>query len=106
MKNAADKLRMGISFGVFAEGTRAKRNELLPFKKGAFYMAIDTGFPIVPVVMKNTGYAMGKGNNTVNPATCEMILLPPIETKNLTSEKDLPDLLIKVRGAIAEELAR
>lgn len=106
MKNAAEKLREGISFGVFAEGTRAKENELLPFKKGAFYMAIDTGFPIVPVVMKNTDYAMGKGKNTVNPATCEIIFLPPIETANLNAETNLPDLLIKVRGAIAEELAK
>lgn len=105
MKNAADKLREGISFGVFAEGTRAKSGELLPFKKGAFYMAIETGFPIVPVVMKNTDYAMGKGKNTVNPAICEMILLPPIETANLTAEKDLMDLLIKTRGAIARELS-
>lgn len=105
MRNAADKLREGISFGVFAEGTRAFSGELLPFKKGAFYMAVETGFPIVPVVMKNTDYAMGKRHNQARAATCEMILLPPIETKNLTAEKDLPKLLIKVRGAIAEELS-
>ncbi len=104
MKNAGDKLREGISFGVFAEGTRAMRGELLPFKKGAFYMALETGFPIIPVVMKNTGYAMGKKQNTAYPATCEMILLPPIETKNLTAEKDLAKLLIEVRGAVAKEL--
>ncbi len=79
-------------------------SELLPFKKGAFYMAIDTGFPIVPVAMKNTDYAMGKRRNSANPATCEMIMLAPIETKNLTSERDLPNLLIKVRGAIVKEL--
>jgi len=104
MKNAAEKLRSGISFGVFAEGTRASPNELLPFKKGAFYMAIDTGFPIVPVVMKNTDYAMGKGQNRAYSTTCEMVMLAPIETKNLKTEKDLTDLLITVRGAIAEEL--
>ncbi len=69
-------------------------------------MAIETGFPIVPVVMKNTDYAMGKKQNLANPATCEMVLLPPIETRNLTAEKDLTDLLIKVRGAIAEELLK
>ena len=106
MKIAADKLRSGVSFGVFAEGTRALPGELLPFKKGAFYMAIDTGFPIVPVAMKNTDYAMGKGKNTAHPATCEMIILPPIETKSLRSETDLTDLLIQVRGAIAEELGK
>lgn len=104
MKNAAEKLRSGISFGVFAEGTRALRGELLPFKKGAFYMAIDTGFPIVPVAMKNTDYAMGKRENRARPAVCEMVLLAPIETKNLSAEKDLMDLLAKARGAIAEEL--
>jgi 1-acyl-sn-glycerol-3-phosphate acyltransferase len=104
MKNAAEKLRSGISFGVFAEGTRALPGEFLPFKKGAFYMAIDTGFPIVPVVMKNTDYAMSKRENLVRPAVCEMILLPPLETKNLTAENDLMSLLVKVRGAIAEEL--
>lgn len=105
MRNAADKLRSGVSFGVFAEGTRALPGELLPFKKGAFYMAIDTGFPIVPVAMKNTDYAMGKRCNSANPAICEMVLLAPIETKDLTSERDLPELLVKVRGAIAQELA-
>ena len=104
MKNAAEKLRSGISFGIFAEGTRARTNELLPFKKGAFYMAIETGFPIVPVAMKNTDYAMGKNKSAAYAATCEMVLLPPIETVNLTAEKDLTDLLIKVRTAIAEEL--
>lgn len=106
MNNAARKLRSGVSFGVFAEGTRAMPNELLPFKKGAFYMAIDTGFPIVPVAMKNTDYAMGKRENTALPAVCEMVLLAPIETKNLRAEKDLSNLLMKVRGLIAEELQK
>lgn len=106
LQNAANKLRAGISFGVFAEGTRAMPRELLPFKKGAFYMAIDTGFPIVPVAMKNTDYAMGKKQNRAFPAICEMVLLAPIETKDSTSENDLMDLLTKVRGAIAEELAK
>jgi 1-acyl-sn-glycerol-3-phosphate acyltransferase len=106
MRNAADNLRSGISFGVFAEGTRALPSELLPFKKGAFYMAIDTGFPIVPVAMKNTDYAMGKRQNSAYPTVSEMVMLAPFETKNLTTERDLPDLLVKVRGAIAEELRR
>lgn len=106
MENAADKMREGVSFGVFAEGTRAMPNELLPFKKGAFHLAIGTGFPIIPVAMKNTDYAMGKRKGTANPAVCEMVLLPPIETKNLSAETDLTDLLIKVRTVIGEELNR
>ena len=93
----------GYSFGVFAEGTRAMPGELLPFKKGAFHLALQTDAPIVPVAIKNTDWMMGKKTGVLFPGTIEMILMPPIETKDL-SEKDLPDLLNNVRGMIAEEL--
>jgi 1-acyl-sn-glycerol-3-phosphate acyltransferase len=96
----------GYSFGVFAEGTRAMPGELLPFKKGAIHLALQTNAPIVPVTIKNTDSMMGKKTGVAFPGAIEMIFLPPIETKGLTVEKDLPDLLKKVRGAIAEELSR
>lgn len=105
MNDAAEKMRSGVSFGVFAEGTRAMPFELLPFKKGAFHIAIETGFPIVPVAFKNTDVLMGKKQNYAQPGTIEMIILPPIETKNLTIENDLMSLPAKARGAIANEMA-
>ncbi|MGI8849935.1 MAG: lysophospholipid acyltransferase family protein [Pyrinomonadaceae bacterium] len=104
LNEAAEKLRSGISFAVFAEGTRAMPSELLPFKKGAFHLAIGTGFPIVPVAMKNTDFAMGKKQNYATPEICEMVMLPPLETKGLNTEEDLMNLLKETRGAIAEEL--
>lgn len=96
----------GYSFGVFAEGTRALPGDLLPFKKGAFHLALQTGAAIVPVAIKNTDYLMGKKTGVVNPGTMEIVLLPPIETKNLSAENDLMDLLKTTRAAIAEELAK
>lgn len=96
----------GYSFGIFAEGTRAMPGELLPFKKGAFHLALQTGAAIVPVVIKNTDYLMGKKTGIVRTGTMEIVLLPPIETKNLSAEKDLANLLMKTRAAIAEELNR
>ncbi len=50
-KAATDRLRDGVSFGVFAEGTRARPGELLPFKRGGFYMAVAAGVPVVPVAV-------------------------------------------------------
>ncbi len=75
-KAATDRLRDGVSFGVFAEGTRARPGELLPFKKGGFYMAVEAGVPVVPVAMKYTDELMGKGTGTARPGTMEMVILP------------------------------
>ena len=102
-KAATDRLRAGISFGVFAEGTRARPGELLPFKKGGFYMAVEAGVPVVPVAMKYTDGLMGKGTGVARPGTMEMVLLPPIETAGRT-DADVKSLTEQTRTAIAEEL--
>jgi 1-acyl-sn-glycerol-3-phosphate acyltransferase len=103
MEKARKVLEEGYSFGVFVEGTRAMQGELLPFKKGAFHLALQTDAPVVPVAIKNTDWMMGKKTGVLYPGTIEMVLLPPMETKNLT-EKDLMELLKETRRAIAKEL--
>ncbi len=102
---ATERIHSGISFGVFAEGTRARPGELLPFKKGAFYMAMEAGVPIVPVAMKNTDVLMGKGTGEAQPGTIEMVILPPVETKGLSSDEDVKRLIEQVHSSIAAELA-
>lgn len=104
MDKVREIVESGYSFGIFGEGTRGMPGEFLPFKKGPFHLAMQTGAAIIPVAIKNTDYLMGKKTGVVNPGTMEIVLLPPIETKNLTTE-DLPDLLEKTREAIALELS-
>jgi 1-acyl-sn-glycerol-3-phosphate acyltransferase len=106
MERAREVVNDGYSFGVFAEGTRAMPGELLPFKKGAFHLALQTQAPIVPVAFRNTDWMMGKKTGLAFPGTIEMVLLPPIETIGLNAEDDLMNLLKRVRGAIAEELSK
>jgi 1-acyl-sn-glycerol-3-phosphate acyltransferase len=106
MKKAKEVLEEGYSFGVFAEGTRAMPNELLPFKKGAFHLAIQTEARVIPVAIKNTDWMMGKKQGVAYPGTIEMVLLPPIETKGLKADEDLMNLLRNVRFKIMEELAK
>ncbi|MCA1618048.1 MAG: 1-acyl-sn-glycerol-3-phosphate acyltransferase [Acidobacteria bacterium] len=102
-KAATDRLRAGVSFGVFAEGTRARPGELLPFKKGGFYMAVEARVAVVPVAMKYTDGLMGKGTGVARPGTMEMVVLPPIETEGMT-DADVKPLTGRTRAAIAEEL--
>jgi 1-acyl-sn-glycerol-3-phosphate acyltransferase len=106
MKAATDRLRAGVSFGVFAEGTRALPGELLPFKKGGFYMAVEAGVPVVPVAFKNTDMLMGKGEGTARPGTIEMVLLPPIETEGLSTDADVKRLTERTHALVAEELEK
>lgn len=96
----------GYSFGVFAEGTRAMPGELLPFKKGAFHLALQTGVAIVPVAIKNTDWMMGKRTGLAFPGMIEMVLLSPIEIELDGEKKTVDDLLVKTRSAVAAELSK
>jgi 1-acyl-sn-glycerol-3-phosphate acyltransferase len=102
MEKAQRVMEEGYSFGVFAEGTRAMPGELLPFKKGAFHLAMQTNARIVPVAIRNTDVMMGKRTGAAYPGTVEMVLLPPVTAVG----REMSDLIAEVRGAIAAELAK
>jgi 1-acyl-sn-glycerol-3-phosphate acyltransferase len=101
---AAKRIQSGVSFGVFVEGTRAKPGELLPFKKGAFYMAKQAGVPVVPVAIKNSDRLMGKGTGEAKGGTIDMVVMPPLSTAGVETDKDIVDLISTVRTSIAREL--
>ncbi|MBA2704340.1 MAG: 1-acyl-sn-glycerol-3-phosphate acyltransferase [Blastocatellia bacterium] len=101
---ATARIRSGRSFGVFAEGTRARPGEFLPFKKGAFYMAAQAGVPLVPVAIKNSDYLMGKGTGEARLGTIVMVILPPVSTAGVSSDDDVKLLLQRVHAMIGAEL--
>lgn len=101
---ATARIRSGRSFGVFAEGTRARPGDFLPFKKGAFYMAAQAGVPIVPIAIKNTDYLMGKGTGEARSGIIEMVILPPVSTAGVSSDDEVKLLLQRVHSMIGAEL--
>ncbi len=103
MEKAREVMADGFSFGLFVEGTRGMPGELLPFKKGAFHLAIQMQAPVVPVAIKNTDWMMGKRTGVAYAGKIEMALLPPIETAGMGAD-DVMELLQKTRLAIANEL--
>jgi len=86
------------------EGTRAKPGDLLPFKKGAFYMARQAGVPVVPVAIKNSDVLMGKGTGEARSGEIEMVFMKPIDTVGLTSDDDIDRLVTTTRTLVAKEL--
>jgi 1-acyl-sn-glycerol-3-phosphate acyltransferase len=95
------------SIWVFAEGTRNLGRGLLPFKKGAFQMAINAGVPIVPVCCSSYKKAMRM--NRWRSGTVIVKTLAPIPTAGMTLE-DMPALIddcrAKMQSCIAELDAR
>ncbi|HEX7602147.1 MAG TPA: lysophospholipid acyltransferase family protein [Polyangiaceae bacterium] len=96
-------LDAGISIMMFPEGTRSKDGELLPFKEGAFDLAIRAGVPILPVAIAGTHQMRPKGSRWFGRARACAKVLEPIQTKGLTKD-DVPELAARSRAAIAEAL--
>ncbi|MEZ5175903.1 MAG: lysophospholipid acyltransferase family protein [Acidimicrobiia bacterium] len=90
----------GYSLMVFPEGTRSGGEELLPFKKGAFRIAIDTGLPILPVAIEGTDRISTPGSKLFFPGHARIRVLPPIETAELTNKDDLTPLMRATEAAI------
>ncbi|PWT94795.1 MAG: hypothetical protein C5B55_02180 [Blastocatellia bacterium] len=101
---AVKRIRSGVSFAVFVEGTRARPGELLPFKKGAFYMARQACVPVVPIAIKNSDVLMGKGTGEARSGELEMVIKPPLEIPLEETDQDINDEIAEARRLIAEEL--
>ena len=97
----AAKMKNGVSVMIFPEGTRSQDGNLKPFKKGGFVMAVDTGAPIVPVILRGTRSIMAKGSWRINRGKVTLSIEKPIDTSGYT--RDTKDDLIKnVRSVISE----
>lgn len=83
---AANKIKSGVSVLIFPEGTRSRDGKIQPFKKGGFVMAIESGVPIVPVVITGTRSLMTKGKFRVNAGHVRMVIHKPIDTSAYTRE--------------------
>jgi 1-acyl-sn-glycerol-3-phosphate acyltransferase len=98
---AADALRSGLHILVYPEGTRSRDGRLSSFKKGPFFLAMETQAPIVPIALSGTQTMMHKGSNAIVPGLARIQMLPAVEPSKYETREEL---LLAVRSAIAEAL--
>lgn len=101
VKAAVEVMREGVHMAVFPEGTRSPDGRLLPFKKGPFHLAMESGVPVLPVSIYGTEKMMGKGTMKIKPGKVTVVYHPPIDPKRF---KDKESLMAATRAAIASGL--
>jgi 1-acyl-sn-glycerol-3-phosphate acyltransferase len=101
MRACRERLSQRVSVMIFPEGTRSPRGDLLPFKDGAFRLAIEAGVPVLPLVVAGTRTALPKRGFIMRPARAEVHILDPVETSGMTVE-DAGRLRDQVRGIIEQ----
>jgi 1-acyl-sn-glycerol-3-phosphate acyltransferase len=99
IQQCRDRLAKRVSVMIFPEGTRSKTSEMLPFKDGAFRLAIESGAPLLPIAVAGTRNAMAKGSFRFLKARAMAQLLEPIDTSGMTLS-DIPVLKQMARERI------
>lgn len=101
VRTARRVLQKGLHITTFVEGTRSRDGKLLPFKKGPFYLAKETGAPCVPVSIHGSEGLMGKGSLRIKPGTIHITFHAPIDPNGFATREEL---MTAVRAAIASGL--
>ena len=100
---AVESLKRGLSFVIFAEGTRSRDGRLQPFKRGAFVMAIRAGVPVVPVSLAGTQKLLRKGDWKLYPGEVTVKFGLPLDASQYAME-DRQRLLEETYEAVAANL--
>jgi len=94
-------LDQGIHIMTFVEGTRSKDGRMLPFKKGPFYLAMQTGAPCIPVSLYGTETMMAKGSMKIKPGEAHIVFHAPVYPADFATREEL---LAAVREKVASGL--
>jgi len=101
LRKAGEQMREQKSVVIiFAEGTRSRTGRLLPFKKGAFVLAAETGIPIIPTVVTGSFDIMRPDTFVVRPATIHVYFEPAIPAQG----NSVDALMTRTRAVFVERL--
>jgi 1-acyl-sn-glycerol-3-phosphate acyltransferase len=101
---ATEVLRQGLHMVIFPEGTRSTDGRLLPFKKGPFHLAADSGVPIIPVTLLGTFESWPKTRFALHPGRVVVVFHPPVDPGKYEDREALMDAVREsIMGSLPPE---
>jgi 1-acyl-sn-glycerol-3-phosphate acyltransferase len=94
-------LKHGLHMVIYPEGTRSPDGRLLPFKKGPFHLAMESGVPVLPQTILGTYEAWPKHCFALKPRRVTIVYHPPVDPADYA---DRDELMAAVRETIASAL--
>ena len=102
-EQVARAIGKGLSLMIFPEGTRSQDGDLLPFKKGAFRIAVDNDMPVLPVTIVGARAAWEAHSKLIRGGPVRLVIHEPIPTTGL-DRTELDDLRDRTKGAVGAPL--
>lgn len=93
------------SYLIFPEGTRSLDGKMQAFRRGAFFLAVESQSPIVPITLEGSYELMPKGSSLAEKGTVRVVFHEAVLVRNL-EEKDIPQLIETVRARILLGLSK
>ncbi|HEY1803938.1 MAG TPA: lysophospholipid acyltransferase family protein [Terracidiphilus sp.] len=94
-------LASGLHITTFVEGMRSLDGRMLPFKKGPFYLAKDSGAPCIPISIFGSEKILPVNSKRIFPGTMHIVFHAPIDPADYATRDGLSEA---VRAAIASGL--
>ncbi len=98
-------MKSGCSLIIWPEGHRSRTGKLGDFENGAFRLACETGYPIVPVCITGTHKLMAPGQMLLTPSRVSVTILPPhLPPEGQSDRQSIQKLKKQVREAFTSEI--
>ena len=78
---AAEKIKKGLSFVIFPEGTRSENGAVGEFKRGMFILTEKGQADIIPVTLTNTNNLMPRNTLRIKPGVVNLVIDKPLRPK-------------------------
>lgn len=101
INHAIDKMKNGLSFVIFPEGTRSVDGRLAEFKAGSFKLATKAGVPVLPVSIDGSFRMMKKKSFKISPVRMTVTILPVIPIEG----QDPPQLAVTAQQVIEKHVS-